>query len=523
MCKNQSTLLSIILILIASLLVSCGQPDLQAPTATEINVASVTLTPILPTATPTATVQSTFTPTLVMETAVSTYTPRPTITPTPTATPFPKIAWANNNLISHLNGRQLRWSPNQNEFIFTHCELLQTDENELIFFVDVLLFEQVNITPDNFFCDPSDDVIWSPSGQDIYFTGYGLIYYGDSEIWRMKKDGTTAHPFAVARYPSFIDWMNEFTLVYTAYAGGGHLAGVMFDVYKEESIASGVVHGRFLSINNDYVSAYSGMDHMLNVSAAYLSTEEWLPGKDLESGINIQHLSWDYSEFRITTIFNSRFEDWRPNINDMLVLTWDSEISLWGIDLVHEPSVTNLQIWDIDHDELTMLVPDGIFGRFSPNGNHFVYFMPNEESPILHLMDYTSKNIIFSMPTVAETEQASGDFWGEVNTSLAFSPNGRFLTFFTPGILDTETLTVDIDKSNPILHLFDLDTYQIVGSFPANDNMPSWSPTNDKFIYRDRTDNWVLVEIENGRTIHKPSSCTVSPPKPIHNIAIRIP
>jgi hypothetical protein len=40
--------------------------------------------------------------------------------------------------------------------------------------------------------------------------------------------------------------------------------------------------------------------------------------------------------------FNSRYVDWLPDSNKMLVLTWPADVALWQVDLLHDAAVTQL-------------------------------------------------------------------------------------------------------------------------------------------------------------------------------------
>ena len=72
-------------------------------------------------------------------------------------------------------------------------------------------------------------------------------------------------------------------------------------------------------------------------------------------------------------LFNSKFEDWIDASNQMLVLTWDADVNLASVDLVHDIPVTDLQVWDVNSDTLIKVIPGGIWGRISPERREDVF------------------------------------------------------------------------------------------------------------------------------------------------------
>jgi dipeptidyl aminopeptidase/acylaminoacyl peptidase len=149
---------------------------------------------------------------------------------------------------------------------------------------------------------------------------------------------------------------------------------------------------------------------------------------------------------------NSRFEDWLPGTNTMLILTWEG--SLTEFDEAHPLDkrlnrniVTQLQLWDVDAYEVSLLVPQGIYGRFSPDGQYLAFHTyldtstNNEYDTQLHILRLADEQIILSLPS-------------------------------------TETI-IDFEK--------------IPGSM--------WSPTSDRLIYQDKKDNWQIIQVPEGNQI----------------------
>jgi hypothetical protein len=123
---------------------------------------------------------------------------------------------------------------------------------------------------------------------------------------------------------------------------------------------------------------------------------------------------------------NSRFEDWLPGTNKMLVLTWEAGNALteFDVDSLEHPLnrniITQLQLWDVDAHEVSVLVPQGIYGRFSPDGQYLAFHTyisasnSNEYDTQLHLLRLADKQIIFSLASterIIDSEDAIFDYW----------------------------------------------------------------------------------------------------------------
>jgi hypothetical protein len=146
---------------------------------------------------------------------------------------------------------------------------------------------------------------------------------------------------------------------------------------------------------------------------------------------------------------NSRFEDWLPGTNKMLILTWGGSLTEFDEDYpleyrLNRDIVTQLQLWDVDAYEVSALVPQGIYGRFSPDGQYLAYHTylgtstNNEYDTQLNILRLADKQVILSLPS-------------------------------TELIIDYE-------------------------------NIPGfvWSPTSDRLIYQDRQYNWQVLHLPEG-------------------------
>jgi Tol biopolymer transport system component len=101
-------------------------------------------------------------------------------------------------------------------------------------------------------------------------------------------------------------------------------------------------------------------------------------------------------------------------------------------------------LWDVDAHEVSLLVPQGIYGRFSPDGQYLAFHTytaastSNEYDTQLHVLRLSDEQIILSLPS-------------------------------SERIIDYE-------------------------------NVPGfvWSPTSNRLVYQDKQDNWQIIQISEG-------------------------
>jgi hypothetical protein len=311
---------------------------------------------------------------------------------------------------------------------------------------------------------------WSPNAEHILYAGpfpedhplhpsnYG---FDNSAIWIMDRTGNNSHPLnldeAYGRWVEFFGWIDDQTLVYKAYAGGGHHYTAMLDVNSGIPISWAVVHiGGGYKPGLNYIGTNTGMLFDGNISAAAISrTMLYTDTNSIEAPF-LECLSFPCQQYPqdepTLLVGNSRFEDWLPGTNTMLILTWEG--SLTEFDEAHPLDkrlnrniVTQLQLWDVDAYEVSLLVPQGIYGRFSPDGQYLAFHTyldtstNNEYDTQLHILRLADEQIILSLPS-------------------------------------TETI---------------IDFENIPGSM--------WSPTSDRLIYQDKKDNWQIIQVPEGNQI----------------------
>jgi len=448
-----------------------GADNFTESTATNSRSQTTITTSILPmTSTPTATKPLTETVAL-LPTLIST----PQASPVPTSTPLPSLVWSESvervANIREVDSDSIVWSPVVNEFIVHNCWSALNNEigQQSIFYAVAPDFSPVKITSDGFICvEPLLDMIWSTDGAHILFAGpfpedhpFHPLNSGwdNSAIWIMDHHGDDSHPInldqAYGRYMDFIDWMDEQTLVYEAYAGGGHHYTAMLDVSIGEPISWAVVHiGGGYQPGLDYIGTNTGMTFDGYISAMAVSKTMVNPDTIFDGG----PFSFCVSKFcngnppdkPPLLESSSRFEDWLPDTNKMLLLTWAAGDYLTDFDEESltsrlDPAVeTQLQLWDVDAHEVFMLVPQGIYGRFSGDGQYLAFHTftvdtiggePNAQIHILHLAD---EQIILTLPSAAPV----------------------------------------IDYRNQPVFV--------------------WSPTSDRMIYQDEQGNWKIIQVPSG-------------------------
>jgi hypothetical protein len=274
--------------------------------------------------------------------------------------------------------------------------------------------------------------------------------------------GNDGHPLnldqAYGRYLDFIAWLDDQTLVYKAYAGGGHHYTTMLDVDSGEPISwAGVQIGGGYQPGLNYIGTNTGMTFDGYISAVAVSKTMVNPDTIFDGGPFMFCVSkfchGNPPDKPPLLDSNSRFEDWLPGTNKMLLLTWEADVYLTDFDVetleshLNRHIETQLQIWDVDVHEVSVLVPQGIYGRFSADGQYLAFHTftadstGDEPDAQLHILRLADEQIVLSLPS-------------------------------------TETI---ID-------------YENVPGF-------EWSPTSDRLIYQDRQDNWHIIQVPEGNQV----------------------
>lgn len=448
------------LLLLITLLAACtAVPD---PTPTPIQpISAVTVvverptTTFTPTASPAPTTTPTATPTATMtETAVPSPTPEEIDL---SVSPTPELQWATEfEPVVIIKERSIKWSPAANEFVYTPCGNATSEQPAIpnhFIYAHAPLFSPVEFPQtENLLygvCQTPFGFTWSPDGQQIIFIGTEDNFQpvgGVGNIWMMDRTGSNIHLLSNIDtwIPHLGSWLNEETLFFQNYSGGGVNLGIALNTNTGEYQETEYVLGLFREVSKDYLALTHGVPIMLDDKEIWYSTVAVMSRPDksvipvntaqIQAGHFLHWLSFDYG---------SAFSDWLPGSNKMLVVTWqdvDSEI----------PQDTSLQLWDVDTGSLTMIAPGGWLG--------------------------------------------------------VFSPNGRYLTFYTRSQIEVDANNRPIGvtalpegQKEEYLHLLDFSTGQIIISIPAITQQrfanQLWSPNSQTFIYQDRESNFALFDV----------------------------
>ena len=364
------------------------------------------------------------------------------------------------------------------------------------------------------------NLIWSPDGQHIAFSGplseEHPGYDDIADVWLVNRQGNNLSPViprAGAKWLGFNGWIDDNTLVYGGWAGGGHVYDSLLNVFTGEHIASGSIHGQFGHLNGHYVPGTDGMDYQTAASAVVLDYQNPTEyGSLLESGPYIRYLNGLHNGEVEENAPNSHFKDWRFGTTQMLVLTWEAQETLRDYPSQESKPETQLQLWDVSTDELTFLVSDAFYGRLDPTGTTLLFLTAGQlqlndlNKPVgidhtddtiyMHLFNVDSGQIVLSTPTFISVTEFYG---GNITHFDTFSPDGHYLTFLAPSIVqvgsvnnrgNSELRQQQTKAENVYLNLFDITTQQVVLSLPSTQlniyqgdtNAAWWSPTNSQFI-----------------------------------------
>lgn len=460
------------------------------PTPTPENIAAdvATLPAPRPSTTPTS-IPPTVTATEVLETATAVI-PTSTNIPLPSATPItlPSLSWANiPEEVSLINGRLLSWSPVSNQYAFSDCptsrKAININTIGQIFVAEAPSFQATEITPDDILCR-TVNASWYPQGHALLLSAMKndseLILRNHNTIWSINfEDQTTKQLEIYGEWLVLAGWQDEHKAIYQSYAKGGHFNIGFFDATTGEHLTAGLVHiGDVNEINSDFVITESGMYQYYQHGVVVFSAEKFEHAftRDIREPYTIM-LAYDNQLPSRKLELSSRFQALLPGTNQILVQTWDVTQPLLKNDMLNGNVQSNLQLWDVDTDQLTLVVNDGIFGRFSPDGSYLI-FMTASEFPLLHFYDRATEQTVFSQSAYAEVDEDSS----KVTSYISFSPNGRILTFYSP---------------TPELMLYDLESGEFLPPLTAVPFTPLWSPDSSRFVYDDPNNGLSIFDMRS--------------------------
>ncbi len=435
-----------------------------------------------PTATPEA-ITNLVTPTQIRPSATSTATPFPT-----TAVPEPTERIPLEYEVAMLPpNNAIVWSPIANELLFNTCPDDQSPLSDTFLYVaSSPNFLPDDITPKDVTCRSYSQFLWHPDGQRIVFDGLSYLQDNPSEtdIWIMDRTNSQIINFdridRIGRTTGFVGWMDNDILVYSVYSGGGHSYYSVLDISKNEEIGSAYFHAGGAKIfSNNLLVGETGATYTFDYSAVIMYRNRLLPTSSSFGSPHLHFLSSNNEGHR-EVLFNSQIASWSFSPSHVLVLTWDKDVDLYWVDLSQETSVTDLQLWNIEEDNLTLIAPDSVYGNLSKDGQFLLYITSLENRLHVQLMDVATRKILLSNEVYTEGGLEVG-IWA----FTSFSPNGRFLTYYSP---------------EQDLVVYDIALGTFLPSVTAVPFTPIWSPDNGRFVYKDPDNGLSIYEIDSQTT-----------------------
>lgn len=438
----------------------------------------------------------------------------PTSTPTATLFPTASVEWpAHWGTPAVLQGREGTWSPVADEYLFFDCDFINLTRTALVLasapdFITTTLTTQTTC----------QDFTWSPDGQSILYSNLpsGNAPPGDySNIAQIQRDGSHPHKLGPGNlwWLNFGGWMENGWLIYTSYHGGGHIYAALEDLGTGEVQAGSIVHGSIYPPHAEYLPAVddfpgTGNQHLLVISPRFPSQ---ISGR---AEGNFTLLPEFAGQPVVRTV--SLFEGWWGESNQILAF-W----GYWNPDW--EPVGTHLLLWNVDSGELRLLAPHGVGGIFSPDGAWLAYltngpatlddaghpleavqdFSPSSQS-FVQLMAMENGKVSLSLPVLSTTDPYEITLNAHRFLQAGFSPDSRFLAFFTPGPLqrDGEGRPVGVDATDPsqvFIQVLEVPAGRVVWSAPADPKaLFAWAPDSQRLVYRRRGGDWQLLDM-NGQ------------------------
>lgn len=490
---NTRQLLAIVSLIV---FISVGCTAVPNPTPTPQTLAgegvTVVATRPLSTATMAATAVLTYATTPVLATPLSaTVIPTPSLTPTPTIRPtftsLPELNWNEQltEIVTVQSSRTVAWSPAANQLVFAvdNCpyDKVWSETSRHIYITELPAFSPTDITPTDLVCGGIDyfDFLWHPEGQYFLMSALPkeLFDMGDNVVWKINQNAPGSQETSLSgRYLEFAGWLDDTRFAHLEYSAGVNWDIGITDIETGENLASMYVHaGGVEALTTKYVIARhsDGIDPQGIYSVVVLSTEMINP----EDAYNPYDKSLSFSNYHFQYV--SEFDDVLPGTNQILVTTYDWETLPGGASEEIIKPEPGLHLWNPETDELTLLIPDGIYGRFSPNSHYLAYLTYDSNSHYLHLLDRNSGQIIFSQPVTSPGTEDKFRFDSRTSPYFSFSPNGRTLTFYSP---------------TPELMLYDLETGEFLPPFTAVPYTPLWSPDSSRFVYQHPTDGLSIFD-----------------------------
>lgn len=373
----------------------------------------------------------------------------------------------------------------------------------------------------------STTFLWNLYGERLFFAGpppgedsYG-VDQGYGGLWSIDRKGKDLRPLEndwQQDLPEFVGWMNDTWLVAKHYVGGGHWHVSMINSQTGETAGWAIIHGLVYPPNRRFVPAadeMGGQYRMHVITSDYQAT----PAALMESGEFARSIPWDSLRSLVSlpgdfSLVGSIFKGWKPRSNQMLVYGFES--------LAGEDHTARLLVWDVETDDLKDLLPNGVDGGYSPDGQWLAAVslgavtldeagkpqlsppraVDTSSQAYLYIFQTRTGQVKFSLPTaVLPEEMEFGDYPGYI-AHLAFSPNSSYLAFLAPAGLELDAQgkpsKLLANDGNLYLNVLDLNTGSVIFSSPTNAMMrPVWSPNNSFLAFADANANLNVFDLSN--------------------------
>ena len=527
-----------------ALATACGAPSPE-PILPTVTIPLVTTPAAMATETSTPTIE----PSVTLPLATETLTHRKTIEPTPaTNGGGPWVAGLDIKEVGQVLGGD--WSPANDEIVFVADQ--PSDSHDVILVraaaPDFQPQEIRAVSPTPYGIEPCiyPGLLWSEDGHRLFFSGPQEHPSGMApcSIWMVERDGSSPrryYPEQKGRSFSPGTWLNDHTMTISGYREGTHV----FDMLK--GITVNWIMPRYYGISfniRDYLVGTKG-DVLFNMYAV---------GSRDDPYNAVMRDSENNMRYALTPPPDSMY-DWTGSSVNGYTIAYDSipgtnqVLGYWFQDVVHSEGekilkifrVQKLVLWDIDQNTLSTIVPYGLWGRFSPNGNTLAYLTngpapldtenrpvdPNslegydpysldEKGTYLQLFDRDTGSIFLSIPVASQYDFADYDY---LHVGANFSADGRFLSFITDRKITFDDqgwpeMSQPASTSEEGGHLYVLDVINRRLVWDQGDLAPipkgeaesksveqriaNWSPTRGEFFYTDAGNNLILVDLDSG-------------------------
>lgn len=429
----------------------------------------------------------------IIQASITPTNPTPTITQTATTTPEPSptIQWTTpDNQVNILDNSPGIWSPTSNKLLFLKC----TGEKAHLLVASAPDFNPEVISENVVSCPGLASITWGMDGKHIYYGG--PLPEGDvaseqpimTDVWVVEPDGTNERRLNQKslrhRWLEFRGWMDNRTLVTFEYWGGGHQFIRLIDTITGQSFAGAFFYGTtFDEPNTSYFPAVTMLDEYTATLFVIGKSPQPRPFESIRSDFARAFPASEESEGKITT----SFLDWMPGTNKMLVHVIGKDVN----DIFKE----QISIWDLDQDSANLLIPDGISGKFSPDGKILAFARENENDQAqnvssLQILNMSTGEISLSLPVLVDLDEFEPFI---THPRINFSQNGRFLAFISP----TNLLEENRFQSDYYINVLDLSGNKIIWSGESNGSIPAWSHQSNSFVYKDAKQNLIYWQSNN--------------------------